>query len=301
MSIVEFTDAVRNINVFARLTPHMKLKIAAQLQSDGNIIAMTGDGVNDAPALKKADIGISMGIIGTDVARNSSEIVLADDNFATIISAIEEGRIVFNNVKQCSFFIITTSIAEQITILSTMLLNFPLPLLPTQILWLNLVTDTIPGLGLAVEPGHDSIEDERPKNHKENILNKKVVPLIFIMSFVMIVLTCSIFYYFLPQGLNKARTAAFCVMVMTQLYNSINMRSLNKKISDIGLFSNKYLTFGLILSMILLIGVIYIPFSQKIFQFQALSIYEFIALFLLSSIILIFGETYKIIKIRKDF
>jgi len=148
MNKKDFDEAVKNVSVFARLNPQMKLKIAKTLQEQGHIIAMTGDGVNDAPALRQADIGVSMGIIGTDVARETSQIILADDNFASIVNAIEEGRIVFTNTKQTSFFLVATSIAESVTIISTMVFNLPLPLLPTQILWLNLVTGGVTDVAL---------------------------------------------------------------------------------------------------------------------------------------------------------
>ena len=192
--------------------------------------------MNDAPALKKADIGISMGIIGTDVARESSEIVLADDNFASIINAIEEGRIVFQNVRQTSFFLITTNVAEDITIVSSLAMGMALPLLPIQLLYLNLVTDTFPAIGLTMEPGHHDVLNQAPRNKKERILNKELIPFLILMAGLMVVGTIPLFRHFLPQGLDKARTVAFTAMSMFQLFNVLNMRSLKKSLFKIGVF-----------------------------------------------------------------
>ena len=171
----EFDKAIRNVSVFARLTPKMKLKIAKRLQAMGHLIAMTGDGVNDAPALKQADVGISMGIMGTDVARDSSDVVLADDNFATVVNAVEEGRIVFTNSRQTSFFLVTTNIAESVTLLVSILLGLPLPLTATQILWLNLVTDGVTDMALATEPGDGEIMKTSPLLKKEKYIEQRSI------------------------------------------------------------------------------------------------------------------------------
>jgi len=292
----KFKEVVKNVSIFARLTPKTKLRIVETLQKQGEIVAMTGDGVNDAPALKKADIGISMGIIGTDVARESSDIILADDNFVSIVNAVEEGRIIFNNTRRSSFFLITTNFAEVLTLISTLFLGLPLPLLPTQILWLNLVTDTGSGLGLSLEPGHKGMIEEKPRKKEENILSKDVIPFLLLVVIIMILATVSCFYYFLPQGIEKARTGAFIVMSLTQLFNALNMRSLRKSIFELGFLSNKYIIIGLLASFILMLSVIYLPFFQNIFRFTYLNYKELLAITFIASFVLWLGELYKFVK-----
>jgi P-type Ca2+ transporter type 2C len=299
MSENEFKKAVREINVFARLTPGMKLRIAESLQEDGHIVAMTGDGVNDAPALKKADIGISMGVIGTDVARESSEMILVDDNFSSIVSAVEEGRIVFTNTRQTSTFLVTTNFAEHTTLIISLLLFAELLLLPTQILWLNLVIDGVSGFALATEPGHSEVLKEPPRSKNENILSKEIIPFLVLMTVVMAFLTIIFFSYHLKidNNIDKARTAAFTAMAFTQLFNVLNMRSMKRSIFEIGFFSNKYIPISLAIAVFLQLIAVY--FLSSIFHFEALSVIETLMIFFFSSFVLWFGELYKFIRYRR--
>ncbi len=298
MSAAEFSKAVRTASIFARVTPKMKMDIITELQKQGEVVAMTGDGVNDAPAIKKADIGISMGIIGTDVAREASELVLADDNFASIVSAVEEGRIVMTNVRQTSFYLVTTNMAEDVTIITSLFLGFPLPLLPVHVLWLNLVTDGISGVSLAAEPGHNDVMGERPQKAGKMILSKSIIPFWILMVGVMATVTIFLFNAYLPSGLEKARTIAFTFMAFSQLFNVFNLRSLKNSIFNIGIFSNRYLILGFLTSVIFQVSIISIPFLRDIFRFETLLPLEWLAIIALSSSVLWLGELYKLLRYK---
>lgn len=296
----QFSKVIEKVSVFARLTPAMKLRILETLQKQGHTVAMTGDGVNDALALKKANIGIAMGKIGTDVARESSDIVLVDDNFASLISAVEEGRIIFANTRQASAFLVTTSFAENVIILFSIIAGLPLPLLASQILWLNLVTDGVVDIALAAEPGHGDVLRQKPKHKGEGVLSRKMLSFLLPSVGAMVLSSLLVFMAILPDGIEKARTAAFCAMCFTQLINIFNMRSLDLSIFEIGWLSNKYVVVAVVFSLLIQYLAMSQPFLMNIFKFEALSYMEVIYIFLLSMSVLLVGEGHKLWSQLKD-
>ncbi|WP_164891162.1 cation-translocating P-type ATPase [Botryobacter ruber] len=292
----EFDKLVQEVSVFTRVSPNTKLRIAEHLQDKGHLIAMTGDGVNDAPALKRADVGIAMGQRGTDVAKDASQIVLSDDNFSTIVKAVREGRIVFQNVRQTSFFLLTTNFAFVLVFITAMVLGLPFPLTATQILWVNLVTDGIMELGLAAERGHGDIMKEKPVARDVNILDRSVIPYLVIMSVTMLAVTLAVFNYFLPQDEELARTAVFLVISMLQVFNTFNMRSLKKSVFSIGIFGNKYINITFLVSLLLQLLVIYTPFLSGLFRFEPLAVTDVLILISLSTSVIWVAEAYKFLR-----
>jgi len=286
-------------SVFARVSPQVKLRIAKSMQGKGLLIGMTGDGVNDAPALKTADVGIAMGQRGTDVARDASQIVLSDDNFKSIVDAVRQGRIVFRNVRITSFFLVTTNFASALTLISAIAIGFTYPLLATQILWINLVTDGIMDISLATEPDHGDIMEDKPMKKGEPILTKKIIPFLAIIVPTMVILALLVFDYYQDESIEKARTGAFLVVAMTQIFNAFNMRSLNKSAFSIGFFKNKYVIMAFVASIILQIAAIKLPFMKKIFHFQNIEWLDIVVIMAMSSIVFILGELYKFIRNKR--
>jgi Ca2+-transporting ATPase len=299
MSLDDLQNEIENIKVFARVSPQHKVDIVEALRKNGHIVAMTGDGINDAPSLKKADIGLAMGITGTDVSKEASDMILTDDNFATIVKAIREGRVIYNNLKKFILFLLSCNISEVLIMFIAILMGgfiFRLlgidpflayiPLLPVQILWMNLITDGFPALALGVNPAEPNVMERKAAKRKERILNR---PGLFQIVWQGLILTLgALFMYFvaplffnthsLTYDVDVFHTCVFTTLVFSQLLHSYNFRFEDRGILIKGIFSNKFLNISILGSMLLQAAIIYVPFLQKIFSTTSLNIYHWLAI-----------------------
>lgn len=276
MSDAELVDTIEDTYVFARVTPEHKLRIVNAFQEKGHIVAMTGDGVNDAPAMKASDIGIAMGISGTDVTKEASSLVLMDDNFATIKSAIQEGRNIYENIRKFIRYLLASNVGEILVMLFAMLLGLPLPLVPVQILWVNLVTDGLPAMALGVDQAEGDVMKRGPRNPREGIFSRGLGYKIISRGILIGVVTLIAFivaYQNDPSNLVYAQTIAFSTLVVAQLIHVFDCRS-EKSIFARNLFENRYLILAVLSSMLLLLVVIYFPPIQPIFHTVSLSVVD---------------------------
>jgi Ca2+-transporting ATPase len=271
LSPEQLCDAVKEVSVFARVSPEHKLNIVEALQSQGHIVAMTGDGVNDAPALKKADIGVAMGITGTDVAKEAAEMVLQDDNFATIVAAVEEGRVIYDNIRKFIKYLLSCNSGEIAVMLVAPFLGMPLPLLPLQILWMNLVTDGFPALALGVEPAERHVMRRPPYPPGESIFSRGIGRDILWVGLLMGIAPLVLGYLYWqadPDGIWQ--TMVFTTLVLSQLFLALAVRSERESIFQIGFGSNRYMLLAVGGTLLLQLAVIYVPFLQRFFETQPL-------------------------------
>ncbi|MDF2588132.1 MAG: ATPase [Anaerocolumna sp.] len=304
----EFSNKINDYRVFARVSPEHKVKIVRAFKAHGNIVSMTGDGVNDAPSLKYADIGVAMGITGTDVAKGASDMILTDDNFTTIVNAIEEGRNIYNNIKKAVIFLLSCNLGEVITIFISILFSWPIPLLPTQILWINLITDSLPAIALGVDPGDKDVMKKKPRNPKESFFAKGAGFRAIVGGSLIGIFTLLAFYFGLSEhgyqlgtstlpdeaALTYARTMSFVVLAASQLFYSLSIRHTTKSILQVGLFTNKFLIGAIIIGFILQLGVISIPFLAGAFNVHNLSLRDWGMVIVFALIPLIVNEIMKI-------
>lgn len=302
MSEDEIREVVKEKRIFARVSPENKVQIVSALRQNGEIAAMTGDGVNDAPALKKADIGIAMGITGTDVAKNTAEVILTDDNFATIVNAVEEGRIIYSNIKKFVSFLLSCNIGEVLIVFIAIILNLPVPLTPKQLLWLNLVTDSFPAMALGVEPGEEDIMEDPPRSPSEPLLDRETVKILAIQSIGITIATLAAYWYGLrhygTENLNGARTMAFVTLILAELLRSYSARSDKYTIFHLGVFSNKKLVIATILSFLLMLAVLYIPVLADLFDTIPVHADGWMVIIPAAFVPLVLGEVYKVIKAK---
>ncbi len=291
----EFREKIDRIRVFARVTPKQKMRILEILQEFGEVVGMTGDGVNDAPALKKADVGISMGKGGTDVARETADIVLADDNFASIVKGIEEGRAMFLNIRKFVYYLLSSNIAEILIIFIAIALNWPLVLLPIQILWINLVTDSITALSLGVEPKPEDIMKVPPRNPHERLITKRSGSALFLIAAVKMVVILYLFDFFFHEGLEMARTMAFAGLIFSENFNLFNFKDLKRPLYASNPFNNRYMLIALAATTLLTLAVVQLPFLNPLFHTTPLDAEHWLMLVGFASLVLVAGESYKVL------
>ncbi len=295
MSVDQLEERVEDVPVYARVSPEHKLNIVTALQDKGQIVAMTGDGVNDAPALKKADIGVAMGITGTDVSKEAADMVLLDDNFATIVAAVEEGRVIFDNIRKFIRYTLSSNTGELFVMLLAPLLGMPLPLVPLQILWINLVTDGLPGLALAIEPGEPGVMRRSPFRPEESIFSRGLGGQILWVGALMGAVSLAMGWYSWDLAGRPAvgghgvavhwRTMLFTTLVLAQMGNALALRSNRESIFALGFLSNPSMLGAIGLTFVLQLALIYVPFLQGIFSTAALSWWELLISLAASSIV----------------
>jgi len=292
LSEEELSEKIEEYSVFARVSPEDKVKIVKAFKNKGHIVAMTGDGVNDAPALKTADVGCAMGINGTDVAKGAADIVLADDNFATIIHAVKQGRIIYSNIKKAVHFLLSSNIGEIMTILAAMLIGFPTPLLAIHLLWVNLVTDSLPAVALGLDPANSDIMDGRKNSRTRGLFSKSVWSRICVEGMMigsLALLAFAVGNVMYDNGLMIGRTMAFCVLSLSQLVHAFNMRSEHSIFKE-GAFANKYLIFSFISGVFLQAGVVMTKPLAAVFKVASLDSKQWLIVAVLSLMPIIIVE-----------
>jgi Ca2+-transporting ATPase len=292
----ELIEKVKNYSVYARVSPEHKVRIVEAWKANGQIVAMTGDGVNDAPALKKSNIGVAMGITGTDVSKEAADLILTDDNFATIVSAVEEGRTIYSNIRKSISFLLSCNIGEILTLFIATLFNWAEPLLPIHILWVNLVTDTFPALALGMELPENNVMQEPPRDPNEGFFSKGLGFRIILQGIFIGAATLFAFKYGERYSEEVARTMAFYTLSLSQLVHAFNVRYHNRSVIFNSMFSNKYLNYGVLVSLLIQMVVFITPLTRRIFKIELLNIEQIVVVAICSISILIAVEIAKLFR-----
>ncbi len=306
MTDEQLAEAAIKTNVYARVNPAHKVKILKALRANGEIVAMTGDGVNDAPAIKMADIGIAMGIIGTDVAKEASQMVLKDDNFSTIVEAVRGGRTIYTNISKFIDYLLSSNMGEVMLIAAAILIGFyvpgsaavVIPLTAVQLLWMNLITDGLPALALGYEPMEPDIMEKPPRSRDESLMGRRTLATITLLGAVIAIGTLWVFSSELQYGAMKAQTMAFTTIVMFEMFNAFNFRSIEKSLFKAGVFRNRWLWAAVGSSIVLQLAVIYVPFLQPAFGTMALGALDWLKVIGVSCLIFVAVELKKLVKAR---
>ena len=295
LSDIELERRVGSITVFARVSPKHKLRIVQAYKRQNQVVAMTGDGVNDAPALTAADIGVAMGQSGTDVAKEAADMILTDDNFATIVSAIKEGRMIFDNIRKFIKYLLSCNLGEILIMGAAAFVGMPLPLIPVQILWVNLVTDGLPALALGVDPPADGIMERKPRRGDAGIFSGGLGGNIVFSGLLIgaaALLSFGIAIYFTHGNLAVARTVCFVTMIATELFYAFECQSEYQTVFEVGIFRNIYLLLAVVASFLLTVAILYVPFLAGVFKTVALGINEWLIVLLCSGIEIIISSIF---------
>ncbi len=300
MTVQELEEVVEDVDVYARVSPEHKLNIVEALQDKGQVVAMTGDGVNDAPALKRSQIGVAMGITGTDVSKEAADMVLLDDNFATIVAAVEEGRTIYDNIRKFIKYTLSSNTGELFVMLVAPFLGMPLPLLAVQILWINLVTDGVPGLALAVENSEKGTMKRPPFHPQESIFSRGLGWQILWVGMLMGLVSLIVGYiYWLQDPNGPWQTVVFTTLTLAQMGNALAIRSNTDLLAEIGLFSNRLMVIAVVTTFLLQLALIYVPFLQGFFGTEALSLRDLLIALAVSTIVFFAIEVSKLIRRRR--
>ena len=292
----KLSEEVEQIRVYARVSPEQKLKIVEALQHKGQFVSMTGDGVNDAPSLKKANIGVAMGITGTDVTKEAAHMILLDDNFATIVKAVKAGRRIYDNIRKFIKYILTGNTAEIWAIFLAPLIGLPIPLLPVHILWVNLITDGLPALALAAEPAERDIMKHPPRKPDESIFAKGLGIHVLWVGFFIGILTITTQWFAIEASDSSWQTIVFTVLCFCQLWHVLAIRSETRSLFKIGMWSNKFMVIAISITVLLQLAVIYVPVFNKFFHTQPLTLAEMLIATGISSIVFFVVELEKKVK-----
>ncbi len=291
----QLQDKVENISVYARVSPEHKIRIVKAWQEKGNVVAMTGDGVNDGPALKQADIGVAMGITGTEVAKEASSMVLTDDNFSTIVKSISNGRNIYNNIKNSIKFLLSGNTGAILVVLFATIFALPAPFAPVHLLFINLLTDSLPAIAIGLEPYNKNVMKNKPRNIHEPLLNKKFALNVGLEGLIIAIVTIAAFQIGLNYGDSVlASTMAFATLCLSRLFHGFNCRS-QESIFKIGLFTNKTSWFAFILGVALLHIVLFVPPLMSVFEVAPLTVIELLTIYGLAFIPFVVIQLYRLL------